>query len=189
MLGKHIATIDKKVDDSNTIINNLLFYSRIKRPHYEKVNLASVLRECIHAARKRCPGHTVALTRKFGPLGRTPLDADPLQLKELFGNILNNSFDALHDCKGSITIEAARDSHDRVSVRISDDGIGISADDLRRVTEPFFSTKSKGTGLGLTVCKQIVDIHRGTLRIESEPGGGTRVTVTLPLRAPREGTE
>ena len=69
---------------------------------------------------------------------------------------------------------------DGVVLAVSDSGRGIEAEHLERIFDPFFTTKEEGTGLGLPICKQIVEQHGGTIRIESEPGHGTRVMVLLP---------
>ena len=68
-----------------------------------------------------------------------------------------------------------------VSILIKDNGEGISKKDLKNVASPFFTTKTKGTGLGLVVCKQVVDAHKGSLTIKSDKGKGTTVTITLPI--------
>jgi signal transduction histidine kinase len=75
--------------------------------------------------------------------------------------------------------------HDRVLIRIEDNGIGIRASDLTRVFEPFYSTRRKGTGtgLGLSIARNIVEQHRGTIEIDSEVGRGTTILVTLPCLA------
>ncbi|MDD5556978.1 MAG: PAS domain S-box protein [bacterium] len=184
-LAPHLATIDRKVDDSDEIINNLLFYSRIKQAHHARLRPASVLRECIATAARRHPGNRVTVRRRLAPISGLRIDADPLQVRELFVNILNNAFDALGGRAGVVTVEARRKPRGMVSVRIGDTGAGLAPADLERVFDPFFSTKSRGTGLGLTVCRQIADLHRGAIRIESAEGKGTAVTVTLPLRRPR----
>jgi len=102
-------------------------------------------------------------------------------MRELFQNILNNAYDAVQDGKGKVKI-SAEESGGSVSICIEDNGSGIEKADLEKVFDPFFTTKAKGTGLGLPVCKQIVSLHGGTIKIESAPGKGTAVTVTLPLK-------
>ena len=73
-------------------------------------------------------------------------------------------------------------SHDRIRAEVHDNGVGIRAAELNRVFEPFFSTRRKGTGtgLGLSIVKNIIEEHQGTIEIDSEPGRGTTVLVTLP---------
>ena len=85
--------------------------------------------------------------------------------------------------RGALTIRATLHDADYVRITFSDTGMGISAEDLKRVFESFYSTKGeRGTGLGLAMCRQIVDAHRGTISLTSTPGEGTTVTIDL-LRA------
>jgi two-component system cell cycle sensor histidine kinase/response regulator CckA len=120
-----------------------------------------------------------------------------VRLTQVFVNLLLNAAQAIPaDGAGehSITVTIAPMGADGVLVEVRDTGAGIPAEILPRVTEPFFTTKAAGvgTGLGLAVCKTIVENHRGTLSIESEVGQGTRVRVLLaaasePLQAPEMG--
>ncbi len=101
----------------------------------------------------------------------------------MFDNILNNAYQAVADAGGRIEV-AGRVEPGGLCIRIKDNGPGMKRRDLDRVFEPFFTEKSRGTGLGLTICKEIVGLHRGMVTIESEPGSGTSVTVTLPVTKP-----
>lgn len=103
------------------------------------------------------------------------------QLHQAFLNILLNAIQAI-DNKGSITITTQR-TDDRVKIDISDTGCGISSENLSKIVDPFFTTKSpgKGTGLGLTICYSIVTEHRGTIEFMSEENKGTTVSITFPL--------
>ena len=114
------------------------------------------------------------------------VEADPLQMKEVFSNILNNAYDALSEREGKILVTARIDNA-LITLEVKDDGPGILAEDRARLFEPFFTTKSKGTGLGLPVCRQIVNLHGGSINIESEHGRGTTVTVRLPLTQMKNG--
>jgi len=105
-----------------------------------------------------------------------------LLMRELFSNILNNAFDATSAKNGLITIGLEINDSVSLGIYFKDNGIGISADDLKRIREPFFTTKAKGTGLGLTVCQQIVMLHNGELDIKSVLGQGTTVTICLPKK-------
>jgi signal transduction histidine kinase len=100
-------------------------------------------------------------------------------VEQLLLNIIGNARDAM-ETGGSLSIRAARNG-DRVELTVSDTGCGISASNLARVHEPFFSTKTSGSGLGLSICQSIVSQMRGKMRIESVEGQGTTVRVTLPL--------
>lgn len=183
LLEKHILNIDKKISESDQIINNLLFYSRLRQPYFESVDLYKIMEECLEVAKKRAVKDEVVVRKKYKTLMRIPIDADSLQMKELFGNILNNAYDAMHRKPGTIEV-AARGENGNVKIFIKDAGVGMDEEHLKRAYEPFFTTKAKGTGLGLTVCFQIVNLHNGKIELASEKGKGTTVTVTLPMKRP-----
>jgi signal transduction histidine kinase len=94
-------------------------------------------------------------------------------------NLAINALEAMGD-RGTLTVRWRPAEGERVVVEFIDDGPGIPADDLRRVGEPFFTTKRGGTGLGLAIAQRIVERHGGTLEIESPPGRGTCARVALP---------
>ncbi|MGM0845194.1 MAG: PAS domain S-box protein [Bacillota bacterium] len=101
------------------------------------------------------------------------------KIRQLFMNIFRNSLEAMPE-GGTINISAIRE-HKNIVVRIKDEGVGIPPDRLKRLGEPFYSIKEKGTGLGLLVCKKIAHEHKGTLVIKSVQGRGTIVEVSLPV--------
>jgi PAS domain S-box-containing protein len=178
-LNGHMANMEKKVLESDQIISNLLFYSRLKMPHHENVRICGILEECVDATRDRFHKWNVKIEKQCEHNAASIIQADPLQMAELFNNLLNNAYEAMTHKKGTITIKGGRDGNGYVWISIRDTGAGIDQQDIERITEPFFTRKSKGTGLGLAVCKQIVDLHGGMMRIESQKGAGTTVTVTL----------
>jgi signal transduction histidine kinase len=102
------------------------------------------------------------------------------QLEQVFLNVLVNAWHAMPD-GGTLTIQACATTDQHVRITVGDTGVGMTAADLARAFEPFYSTKGeRGTGLGLAICKQIIDGHRGSMRLDSTPGGGTTVTIDLP---------
>ncbi|OGL41616.1 MAG: hypothetical protein A2042_05085 [Candidatus Schekmanbacteria bacterium GWA2_38_11] len=181
-LEKHFATIEKKIVESDQIINNLLFYSRLKMPHYQTFRVYEILNECIASAKKRFSEETISVDKKIDSIKKDYIEADPLQIGELFNNILNNAFEALSNRKGKIAIAAGKDDKDKIEIIFRDNGVGIEEEDLKRIFEPFFTKKSKGTGLGLTVCNQVVNLHSGKIEIESKKDRGTTFTVILPMK-------
>jgi PAS domain S-box-containing protein len=177
---KLIALINKKVAESDQIINNLLFYSRIKPPRYESVDLFDIIRECAGTI-KACLKKNVPIVWNIDSVKNIIIDADPIQLKEIVHNLLNNACDAVVTGTGGIEI-AYMCEEGWVEMKVRDTGQGIDPENLAKVFDPFFTTKAKGTGLGLTVCKQIVSLHGGSINIQSKPGEGTTVTVRLPMK-------
>ena len=94
-------------------------------------------------------------------------------------NIVKNSFEACRSGNGiSLTLHT-EDSN--VVMVISDDGIGMPRNELKKIYNPFFTTKQYGTGLGLYICKKILSMHKGTIRIDSRQDEGTTVKITLPI--------
>ena len=180
-IDKHLVNIEKKISESDQIINNLLSYSRIKLPAYEAVAIGDLIEECITSAMKRYRDFRVSVNRRISPVRDVIVDADPFQVGEVLNNILNNAFQALPERKGRIDVAAGTDSAGTLSISITDDGSGIESEDLERVFEPFFTRRSKGTGLGLSICNELVSLHGGGIDIRSERGEGTTVTVHLPI--------
>jgi PAS domain S-box-containing protein len=162
-------------------INNLLFYSRIKVPEYQKIMIGDILEECINNAKHKFVKSDINIEFDHTPIKDLLIEADPLQLTELFTNILNNSFESFENKNGKIKINA-NFSDSLLNISFEDTGKGIDEIDLNAIFEPFFTRKSKGTGLGLTVCKQIVDLHNGNIKISSSKDKGTIVTISLPLK-------
>ncbi|MDD5730867.1 MAG: ATP-binding protein [Candidatus Omnitrophica bacterium] len=180
-IEKHIVNINTKVFESEQIINNLLFYSKIKVSRFQSINARDLLNESVDEASKRSQGNTVSLTQDTGSIQDLFIEADPVQLKEVFINILNNAFDALFERNDPVIEVRARVSGRSLLISIKDNGSGIDKENQERVFEPFFTTKSKGTGLGLAVCNQIIMLHDGTINLASQKGEGTTITVSLPI--------
>lgn len=178
-LGKHLANIDAKVAESSQIITNLLFYSRIKKPHREPTDIVGLLEECIAQAEERFEKQEVKLESRLMLLSGRMMNVDAFQMKEVFMNVLTNAYNALPSSGGRLVVEGRYDGS-RVRISICDNGCGIANEDLKHVFEPFFTLKSKGTGLGLAICKELVGLHSGEIKIESELGKGTTVSVELP---------
>jgi PAS domain S-box-containing protein len=179
VLDRHLATIDKKVAESDQFINNLLFYSHLRPPDLEKVSILDVLEESIGSAEDNS-GKGISIVRNTSSLRNLSIEADPFQIKELFVNILNNAHDAVRGDRREIRIDSEFDG-EHITISIEDNGPGIADDVMDKVFDPFFTTKAKGTGLGLSVCKQIVSMHDGEIAIKPGTSGGTRVVVRLPM--------
>ncbi|MGE5280480.1 MAG: sensor histidine kinase, partial [Deltaproteobacteria bacterium] len=179
-LSGHLENIEAKIEDSEQIITNLLFYSRMRPPVFAPVALESLLEECLREVEHRHGNNGAAVLRRFEDLADVTIEADAVQMKELFSNLLNNAFEALEGGKGMVEVAAGRENN-MLRVAVRDSGRGIAAHNLERIFEPFFSDKARGTGLGLTVSRQIAVFHGGEIRVASREGAGTTVTVSLPI--------
>jgi signal transduction histidine kinase len=128
-------------------------------------------------------GHLpVKIVKRYDPVKGMSIDADPYQLREIFSNILNNAYQAVSGKEGHIEIGASTKRSGYVSIYVKDNGGGIGEEDLKKVFNAFFTRRSRGTGLGLTVCKELVELHGGGIDIKSAAGSGTTVYVKLPKK-------
>ncbi|MDA0264420.1 MAG: HAMP domain-containing sensor histidine kinase [Chloroflexi bacterium] len=107
------------------------------------------------------------------------VQGNPVLIREALSNFFSNALEAVEE-GGQVSIDATREG-DFVAVRISDDGVGIPTDQLEHLFEPFHTTKSHGQGLGLFAAKHILEMHQGSVDIQSSNGSGATVTVRLPM--------
>jgi signal transduction histidine kinase len=109
---------------------------------------------------------------------------DKAVLARALTNIIENALHAM-PAGGTLRVAAHAVDHDWVELTISDTGVGMDGAALERIFEPYFSTRASGTGLGLTIAKRNVELHGGTIAVESERGKGTTVRMTLPTAPAR----
>ena len=113
-----------------------------------------------------------------------PSMADRQQIEQVILNLIVNAEQAMTAARGSGRLEVrTKQEHDRIVIRVSDDGPGIPTENLSRIFDPFFTTKEvgKGTGLGLSLCHSIIQDHGGRINVDSGPAGGATFTVELPV--------
>ncbi len=188
-LNNNIRNIEIKVLESDQIIKNLLLYSSIKSPIRETVKLYDLLDECIDLVQSIFSKSKIKIRRTFKCPNNIVVEADPVQLQEVFNNILNNACESFRNKKGIVDIEVSMVMNNRLKIVFKDNGPGMRAGLLKHIFEPFNTTKAKGTGLGLPVCKQIINLHNGEMDISSSYGKGTNVTIYLPININRSVTE
>jgi len=164
----------------NRFVTDLLSYAREREIVREEVDVRSMLVEISEVLRRdaRC-GPGVRFVFDAPAEGELVVGADREQMRQVWINLAVNALEAMGD-RGTLTVRWRPATGERVAVEFMDDGPGIPADDLRRVGEPFFTTKRGGTGLGLAIAQRIVERHGGTLEIESESGRGVCARVALP---------
>jgi PAS domain S-box-containing protein len=170
-----MGDIITRLDGLNGVVQDLLVFARPRELRTEAVDLAALMGHTIDLIR-RDPIFSAIDVRVDGTAGI--VQADPSQLQLVFQNVLMNAAQAMNG-QGpvAVTIGAAGG---RAHVSIADTGPGMPPEVLEHAFEAFFTTKSRGTGLGLPLAKRIVDAHGGEIRIETPPTGGTVVTLMLP---------
>jgi two-component system, NtrC family, sensor histidine kinase PilS len=172
-----MAIVHREIQRLNVLIGDLLGYANPRPPQPVDFDLGVMVEETLQVARREQAFASIEMA--FSVDRPLPLHADPAKLRQVLWNLLRNAADAAALGGRHVRVDARREPAATTLV-VADDGPGIPADQLTQIFDPFFTTKSKGTGLGLATCHAIVTEHGGHLDAVSEPGKGTRMTVSLP---------
>ncbi len=182
-----IAEADRMSKMSDSLLKLSLLESQSQQLQLATFSLDEQIRRVIVAIQPQWSARSIRFELN---LKAVRIMADHDQLNQVWTNILGNSIKFSTD-GGMISVNMKQDIKN-VTVQITDTGIGISPEDQKRIFERFFkadrshSRKYGGSGMGLAIVKQIVSLHQGDIRVESEPGRGTTVLVTLPITTPTE---
>jgi signal transduction histidine kinase len=167
------------------IVNSMLGYARNHGIERIPTDVARLVEEALTLTEKDLAKHRVAVERRF--LARPAAPVVPGQIEQILVNLIINARQAMPR-GGKLLIEVRENrAAGMAEVKIADTGVGIPPDKLRLIFEPFYTTKqpdeggSGGTGLGLSVCRQIIEQHHGRIRVESVVGKGSTFTVKLPM--------
>jgi len=170
-----------------TIINSMLGFARNTSTQRERVDLVAVVEEALVLCEKDLSKHCIRVEKKYH--GRPHADVVPAQVEQVLLNLIINARQAMPR-GGQLRLEVRENPRTKmVELKVADSGVGIPPDRLRLIFEPFYTTKEPdsnghgGTGLGLSVCRQIIEQHQGRIRVESLVGKGSTFTVKLPLTA------
>jgi PAS domain S-box-containing protein len=180
---RSLEIITQEVDRMANLVHNLLQFSRRSHRQVSTVDVREEITNSIEFVHYHLRNRRIEVVHEFDdPL--PTIQADRQQLRQLFLNLLTNAGDAMPQ-GGTLTVNAKytvlREA-EAVQIDFSDSGDGISAENLEKIWEPFFTTKpeGKGTGLGLAICRRIVEEHGGKIDIESAAGSGTTVHIGFP---------
>ncbi|WP_335872722.1 ATP-binding protein [Bacillus sp. 2205SS5-2] len=175
----HLSIMYSEIERINLIAGEMLILGKQEDVRFKKRNISEILAQVMVLMEAQANLDTVTLDLENRAKEDLWVMCDPNQLKQVLINIIKNSLEAIPD-HGHISIELNQIDKE-VEIRVKDNGVGINTERLTRLGEPFYSTKEKGTGLGLTVSYRIIEQHYGSLKIESEKGKGTVVIICLPL--------
>jgi signal transduction histidine kinase len=176
-LGR-IEKIRGEVQRLNRILSDFLRYMRLPDPELAPTDLSSLVGEVLDFIEPESRRLGVELVREIDPVPQVMADA--AQVKQALLNLILNAHDAMPD--GGKMIVSVKPEGRFVRVDVSDTGAGIPSETIDRIFEPFYSTKGEGTGLGLSMVKQIMDNHAGKVRVVSEQGKGTTASLFFPVR-------
>lgn len=164
-----------EINRLNSLVKDLLIYSKPMRLDIKDVDIFKLINEVVSLERPVSDNCRISIG---GDLGIRTIRIDPDRIRQVLLNILKNAIDA---GSGNIAISLERpEGADFLSIKISDDGPGIPEEEIERIFDLFYTTKEKGTGLGLPICKKIMEDHGGGIEIESMIGKGTTVTLKFP---------
>jgi signal transduction histidine kinase len=175
--AKFRKIVGSEVDRINLIVQQLLEFAKPVPPKLMPVQVTRIIEDTLAFLTNDLVQRHVEVQRRYADPGQVL--ADPQQLKQVFLNLMLNSLQAMNG-RGQLSLATAREGSELV-VTLRDNGNGIAAKDLPHIFEPFYTTKDGGTGLGLAVVQGIIREHGGRILVESEPGKGTTVTVSLPI--------
>ncbi len=175
-LMEFLDIMDDEINASNRIINDLLGFSRVGKPSVSPTKIEKVIEDAL--SRMHIP-ENIELTKKLdADLPEVEIDAD--QVRQVWVNIIMNAVQAMPK-GGKLTI-GAREKGEFLEVEIADTGGGIPQEAVGKIFDPLFTTKAKGIGFGLAVCKTIIDSHQGNIKVKSQVGKGTTFIIKLPLK-------
>jgi len=166
--------IENDVEYSNKIVNDLLDFSKQIELQRGIVNIKSLISEVLSKTETPKKVKIVDLTRKTH---KASLDTD--QMKRVLKNLIKNAIEAMPK-GGTLTIRSEK-AKDFIKIFVKDTGEGILKRNLGKMFMPLFTTKAKGVGMGLPICKRLVEAHGGTITVESKEGKGTCFTITVPI--------
>ncbi|MCU0594841.1 MAG: ATP-binding protein [Desulfobacterota bacterium] len=178
-LKKGLEVIIHETIRCRGIIQDLLEFSRQREPVRTPADLNGVINKALSILANEFRLNRISLEKRLSDdLPRVLIDVN--QVEQVFINFLINAVEAIQG-QGSVSVRSYRDDDGQGAVvEIEDSGMGIPQEHLERIFEPFFSTKPKGTGLGLAVNYGIIQKHGGQIKVSSQPGRGTTMTVRLP---------
>lgn len=176
-----LRRIYQEAERCRRVVQNLLFLARPRAQGQGPVDLHRLIEDTLSLLTYDLQSAGIRVRRDLAP-GPATVHGDPHQLAQVFLNLLNNAQQAMKPQGGGTLTVVTRVAADAVRATISDTGPGIPAEVLPRLFTPFFSTKpaGEGTGLGLSLSRQVVEEHGGRITVESRPGRGAAFTVELP---------
>jgi PAS domain S-box-containing protein len=189
-IGEACETVSRILKDVNRaadiIERNRSLYSR-GTPKRETINVNELIQEMTVLLRDAANRHSVAIRAELdGAL--PPTIADPVQIQQVLMNLMLNGIEAMKDTSGELTIASKKAEDGQIQLSVSDVGIGLPGENTERIFDAFFTTKAQGTGMGLSICRRIIESHGGKLWATANSGRGASFHFTLPTASSTSST-
>lgn len=178
---EQISIIQEEVDHSDRIITQVMGYAQLSEGRVEKLSVVEELDSAIDQVFPRGTKYTINIHRDYAG-DFPPVLAQRLHLRDVFVNLLQNAREALDPKPGNIHVSAQCLSDYSIEILIQDDGPGVPPEKREKIFEAYYTTKEKGTGLGLATVRHNLELYGGSVKVESELGKGARFIVIFPAR-------
>lgn len=183
-LTAYSRVVIENIDRMHELLKDIAEFSRPRKEQLVFHDIRDSLSQTLHFIEKECEGHGVAIEKAFEedlPL----VCCNPQRLKQVFLNLLKNAIEAMPGGgRLSVTVERVAgelEGKEAILVKVADNGVGISEEDLKTIFKPLHTTKSNGNGLGLFIVRNIVREHNGRIEVSSRKSAGTTVSILLPV--------
>ncbi len=174
-IEEQLQTIEEQINYMNKIVSDLEDFTRPVEPELVETKLNQLIVDTLtNLAVPETVKTSIEIEEDF-----PPLMVDPVMMRRVISNLIINALQAMPE-GGQLTITLSK-NEDAVFINIQDTGVGISEEDLPKIFQPLFTTKPRGQGFGLSVCKRLVEAHNGSIIVKSQLGRGSIFRVKIPL--------
>ncbi|AEI41025.1 ATP-binding protein [Paenibacillus mucilaginosus] len=174
----YLDLIYSELETMKQLVSDFVMMAKPGSPDRKDVVIEDLLRDTVRFMESQAKLTSSTIT-DYILTDETSMRIDPIQIKQVLINLIQNALEAMPD-GGEVKIESRLVNPNSYQITISDEGIGMTDDEMREVMNPFFTTKEAGLGLGLSTCYRIIENHKGKLSFTSQKGRGTKFTIILP---------
>jgi len=178
-----LAIIQEEISRMERTVRNFLDFSRLPEPTLQKCDIAGILEGTISLVSVKAQSQGITIRKNIDAV-LPEIVADKEQMRQVFLNVILNAMESMPDggaLEAGARIIENKKGVSAIEIKIKDSGCGIPFEMIKKVPEPFFTTKTEGTGLGLFIASRILERHKGSIVISSEQGKGTTVSIKLPV--------
>lgn len=180
-----LGHISSGIKNLNHVISNLLTFTKQPNPIFKKFDVHNFLNDLLQFSKFLLNNNNIRLEKEYSPSLPSGWGDEEL-LKQVFLNLILNAVQSMPN-GGVLKVktglgEKLKDNTPFIEMKVIDTGNGITEDNLKKIFNPFFTTRESGTGLGLAIVHNIIELHKGMIEVESEVGKGTTFTVLLPVK-------
>ena len=176
--SKHVEIISSEIQRLDQVLNGFLKFARPDELKLQPVQLQAVISDIVTSVTPEAERLRVTVKHECPP-GLPPINADPGMLRQALLNLALNGCQAMSD-GGTLRLSCRIASRGRVEIDVEDTGVGIPPENLQKIFDLYFTTKDKGSGIGLSMVYRIVQLHDGEVEVQSTPGRGTRFRLVFP---------